>query len=125
MLKKLLIALSLLVMPSVALAAEVGDVLVVGAYCTTVVDTARLTKAITEDGNAGYARVMRDPTSKCYDARMHGPVQPVQVTLAEKLYEATHKDGRVFTFWRATAGGRDGYTWTEDDDKPEQTGWAI
>ncbi len=133
--KILLATIFLGFMVTSAAAIGIGDVIMTPSYCTTVKDTARLTAAVIKDGDVGYRSVMSDPSSKCYDARMHPNVNPVRVKLIEELYDFTDPTGVVFTLFRAantSSNEGEGYVWIHDaphphetPDEAEQAGWVI
>ncbi len=135
-LRYMLIAIAMWLVPFAAYAQEIGVtadnaapgiVVLIPGYCTTVEDTARLAAAATKDNGAGYLRVMKDPDSKCYDARRMRNVRPIIVTLVEMVFSIVREDGEPFDFWSATdVTGRLVYFWIHTGGlKPEGTSASL
>lgn len=120
MFRVLIAAAALLLWSETAAAQEVGDSRTVIAYCTTLEDATALTQAAIQDGNEGYRRVMADQSSKCFSAQFHRSIQPITVTLVEKAWTMTHKNGSVFDFWVANdSRGNPGWIWILVSEPPE------
>ncbi len=112
------------IMPIVAQAYEVGETLVVKAYCnathTTIDQLKAITAALVEDGEAEYARMLEDTDNRCYDAShplhfMSG-VRPISITLTKRLWGFSVDTGdptrRDLVMWEMKdTNDQVGYTW--------------
>lgn len=92
---------------------ELGDKIGVSAFCSTEEDAKHLGAVVTLENDAGYFRVMNDPSVECYDKRLGSALLVVGVTLSERIFSIVREDGIAFQFWRAEdETGVSGYVWT-------------
>lgn len=99
-----------------AFAINSGDKATVVGYCILEEHARSLSRVVHEAGDRGYDLYMLGQNS-CYDARMHEGVDKITVTFVRKLLETTHKDGRVFEFWKVQdARGQEAYSWAKKPD---------
>ena len=99
--------------PEVAQEVAPGPQHVAHAFCNTedVDFMKKFTKALVEGGRNAYDLLMRGPTP-CYDIRWHSKVQPVPVTILEKMWVFTMPEGEVLEMWKIQdASGKIGFSW--------------
>lgn len=90
-----------------------GDTWPVGNYCIGVDREfiRQFTAAVVRGGFESYMAIVSPPSSPCYDVRFHS-IQPVNVTLKERLWGFTMPDGENLVMWEVEdPQGNMGYTW--------------
>lgn len=99
-------------------AAKVGDFATAQNYCLNEKDMRILAKALSEEGQAGYLRVMKRRDIACVDNRMHKQFPTVTSILKERVMQARHKDGTLYQFWRTEDKyGTSGYVWVKVEEE--------
>lgn len=91
---------------------QVGQSVVIKAWCLSERAARELAAVTALENDAGYRRAMQDPGLECYDVRYH-PVRPRRVVIVYRVFGLTRVDGEQFDFWRVRGPGqRYDYTWT-------------
>jgi len=98
-------------------APDVGDNVVVGAYCVRVdiPFMKAFTALVVNGGDSAYWEFVNQQAVPCYDYRKH-QVNSVRATLVKKLWEFELPTGQRFNMWEVMSQtGNPAYTWLPID----------